>query len=214
MKSDWFWDRQAGKYDEIENKRLGQLHLEVVKRTQKYLELDDTVLDFGCATGTLAGELAGKVKMIYGIDTSARMIAEAKRRAGERNIENINFAHATIFDGRFERETFDVVLAFGILHLLENPREAVIRINELLKPGGLLISSTAVLGEIEEWRAYLSAIFFVAGTLRILPRVRPIRIADVNGFMAAGNLEIIESSPLKDGQQDKQWAYFAVARKV
>jgi 2-polyprenyl-3-methyl-5-hydroxy-6-metoxy-1,4-benzoquinol methylase len=54
---------------------------------------------------------------------------------------------ATIFDTRLKEETFDVILAFGILHLLKDFPKAIRRINELLKPGGWFISSTACMGK-------------------------------------------------------------------
>ena len=67
------------------------------------------------------------------------MIEAARAKAVERKIENIDFAQATLFDERFERGFFDVVLAFNILHLLKHNQQAIGRITELLKPGGLFI---------------------------------------------------------------------------
>lgn len=58
------------------------------------------------------------------------MIDVAKRKAGERKIKNINFAQSTIFYKRFKKESFDVVLAFNILHLLEEIQEAMQRIKD------------------------------------------------------------------------------------
>jgi len=104
-------------------------------------------LDFGCATGIKTLELAGDVREIQGIDISPKMVAAAKRNAVKREVQNVNFAQATIFERRFEEEAFDVILAFGILHLLKNLPQALQRINELLKPGGWFISSTACIGD-------------------------------------------------------------------
>ncbi|NEW06798.1 methyltransferase domain-containing protein [Paenibacillus sp. SYP-B3998] len=55
---------------------------------------------------------------------------------------NINYAHSTIFDERYKKGSFDVILVFHVLHLLEDEHIVLQRINELLKPGGLLISAT------------------------------------------------------------------------
>jgi 2-polyprenyl-3-methyl-5-hydroxy-6-metoxy-1,4-benzoquinol methylase len=40
-----------------------------------------------------------------------------------------------------------VILAFHVLHLLEDTQEVVQRMHELLKPGGLFVSATACMGE-------------------------------------------------------------------
>lgn len=60
----------------------------------------------------------------------------------------MSFTKATLFDESLERESFDAVLAFNIFHLLEGAPKALRRIDELLKPGGLLMSVTPCLGEI------------------------------------------------------------------
>ena len=40
-----------------------------------------------------------------------------------------------------------MILSLSILHLVENPTQAMDRINQLLKPGGVFISATPCLGE-------------------------------------------------------------------
>jgi 2-polyprenyl-3-methyl-5-hydroxy-6-metoxy-1,4-benzoquinol methylase len=60
---------------------------------------------------------------------------------------NVDFAQTNLFDERYTKESFDVILAFNILHFLEDHRQALQRITELLKPGGLCISLTPCLRE-------------------------------------------------------------------
>ena len=87
------------------------------------------------------------MKEIHAIDISSKMIEVAKRNASERNIENINYAQATIFDDRYQKESFNVILAFRILHMLEDIQAFIRRINELLRPGGTFISVSACMGD-------------------------------------------------------------------
>jgi len=50
------------------------------------------------------------------------------------------------------------VLGLNILHLLENPETAIARVHELLKPGGVFVSSTALVGELMVlWRLLIPA---------------------------------------------------------
>ena len=57
------------------------------------------------------------MKDVHGIDTSAKMIDLAKKKAREREVANVHFAQKTIFDEELGRESFDMILAFNILHL-------------------------------------------------------------------------------------------------
>lgn len=53
--------------------------------------------DYGCGTGLISNEIADNVKVIHAIETSSKMIEIAKNKAYGRKIENIDYAHSTIF---------------------------------------------------------------------------------------------------------------------
>ena len=107
--------------------------------TKKYLRKHDTVLDYGCARGAYTIALAGEVKEIRGIDISPKMIELAKEKS-----KDIIFEEATIFD---VNKKYDVVLAYNILHLLEDTEKVIQKIEEILKPGGRFISVTTCMKE-------------------------------------------------------------------
>ena len=86
--------------------------------------------------GTLSLRLAGRVNEIHGIDFAAGMIEVAQRKATESGVDNARFMQATIFDPQLEKGSDDAVLAWGILHLVDDRKLVMKRINELLKPGG------------------------------------------------------------------------------
>ncbi len=132
MKKDKFWDLLAKNYDD----EVGE---QTTKLTKKYLRKNDTVLDYGCARGAYTIALAGDVKEIRGIDISPKMIELAKIKS-----KDISFKKATIFD---IDEKYDVVLAFNLLHLLEDTEKVIKKIDEILKPGGRFISATACMKE-------------------------------------------------------------------
>ena len=128
MKSESMWDRLANNWD-TPGVSLGQNDIRIIEKTKKYLNASDIVLDYGCATGSIAIEIAGNVKEAYGIDISSKMIDIARRKADERKIKNIDFTHATIFDERLKEESFDLILALSILHLVEDSTQVMDRIS-------------------------------------------------------------------------------------
>ena len=60
-KPEKFWDRSASGYDASEPSS-DPTHIKTVEAARKYLDVSDVVLDYGCATGTVAIEIAGNVK--------------------------------------------------------------------------------------------------------------------------------------------------------
>ncbi len=179
-KPEKFWDRSASTYDDSEP-NTDPLHIKAVEAAKKYLDAGDVVLDYGCATGTTAFEIADRVKEVHGIDISSRMIELAKRKAGERPVENVDFAQATIFDEGLKKESFDAILTFNVLHLLEDPQKAMQRLSELLKPGGTIISSTACMGENRA--SFMSVLLFLVMKIGIIP---PLKFFTVSGIRSVG----------------------------
>ena len=127
-----FWNWLAKNYDD----EIGE---ETVELTKKYLGKTDTVLDYGCARGAYTMALADEVQKIQGIDISPKMIELAKEKS-----EEIDFKVATIFE---IDDTYDVVLAFNILHLVEDTERVIQKIDEILKPNGRFISVTTCANE-------------------------------------------------------------------
>lgn len=62
-----FWDRIAKYFDWIERKDE-PINMKIIQKTRTRLNSSDTVLDYGCGSGTAAIEIAGSVKKINGID--------------------------------------------------------------------------------------------------------------------------------------------------
>ena len=139
-----FWDKQAKRYDYSE-RQFAPVFKEIILQTKNNLTTDDKVLDFGCATGTKTIELADSVKHIHGFDISTEMINEANRKIKESNFKNITFMQGDIFDDNFEIASFDKIISYGVIHLLNDSDKVIRRLHDLLKPDGLFISSTACL---------------------------------------------------------------------
>jgi 2-polyprenyl-3-methyl-5-hydroxy-6-metoxy-1,4-benzoquinol methylase len=144
-KDEKFWDRLAPKFDKIEASDIA--YKIFIERAGEYLKADDTILDFGCGTGLICNEIAVHVGFIHAIDISAKMIELSVNKATERKIRNIDFTRTSIFDEKFSEGSFDAIIAFNLFHLLEEPQKYFQRMNQLLKPGGLVISATPCMSE-------------------------------------------------------------------
>ena len=147
-RSEKFWDKRAHEYDKDEKKHVQTYH-KTIESTRRNLSISDVVLDYACGTGIITNEIADSVKEIYAIDISSKMIDVARRRAAERGIDNVHYTKATLFDKRYQGESLDVILAFNILHLLDDSQKVMQRISELLKPGGLFISAPGCLSSTQ-----------------------------------------------------------------
>ena len=202
--SERFWDKTASHYDRIE-KKDERTYIDILNRTRAHLQPSDMVMDFGCGTGLIANEIAECVQRIHAIDTSSRMIEIAERKAKDRNIANISYARTTIFDERYKIGSFDVILVFHVLHLLEDVPLALHRMNNLLKPGGLWISATPCVGE----KIGLGSLIGLAGRLGLMPKIRSFKKRDLVAAIEAGNFTLVELDCLNQSSRE----YFVVAKK-
>ncbi len=99
-----------------------------------------TVLEAGCGTGaqtiTLASNSPGA--RITSVDISADSTEEAKARLGAAGIGNVEFRQADVFALPFDPESFDHVFVCFLLEHLSRPSDALLRLKELLRPGGTI----------------------------------------------------------------------------
>ncbi len=142
-----FWDQAAAKYaaKPVADVAAYEASLD---RVRSYLAPEHRVLEIGCGTGTTALTLAPHVAELTATDVSPKMLDIARQKARDANITNVEFRVATVDDPSLTPGSYDVVMAFNLLHLLEEIPRAVRRAAELLKPGGLLLSKTPCIGEL------------------------------------------------------------------
>ncbi|MEQ8405276.1 MAG: class I SAM-dependent methyltransferase [Oceanicaulis sp.] len=147
MKNDpTFWDRKAAQYaaSPIKDEAAYERKLAL---TRAALPEDAHVLEVGCGTGATAIRHAPYVKTILATDLSEQMIEIAWGRAQDAGVSNVHFQAADFDTMELETGRFDAVQALSLLHLLRDRETALASIFRTLKPGGLLIASTACLGD-------------------------------------------------------------------
>ncbi|QTP54184.1 class I SAM-dependent methyltransferase [Billgrantia sulfidoxydans] len=142
-----FWNKSAVRYAKrpIRDESAYQQKLAI---TQEYFRPDSTVLEFGCGTGSTAIIHAPHVKHIVAIDISDQMLEIAEQKARDAGVENITFKQGTLDGVELEEASFDAILGLNILHLLEDLEATLARVHGLLKPGGVFVSSTVLVGDI------------------------------------------------------------------
>ena len=108
------------------------------------------VLDVGCGTGAISKGIAKQVGpkgSVTGIDNTEAFIISGKETYQE--VLNLELIHADLV--QFEpREKFDLIVSARTLQWLSNPKEALIKMKSLLKPGGQ-ISILDYNHEVIEW---------------------------------------------------------------
>ena len=199
-KTQKFWDKQAKRYDYSE-RQFAPVFKEIILQTKNNLTTDDKVLDFGCATGTKTIELADSVKHIHGFDISTEMINEANRKIKESNFKNITFMQGDIFDDNFEIASFDKIISYGVIHLLNDSDKIIRRLYDLLKPNGLFISSTACLKSKMAFKNSLEFnVYRLIKKLGIFPlHLNMFRPEDVEKIITNQGFQIIKTETIFHG---------------
>ena len=141
-----FWDEIAEDYA---TRPIGDVAAFDRKKaiTRQHLSPESNVLEIGCGTGSLALELSRDAAYIHAMDISAEMIRIAEDMRADRGIENVTFHVGALgLESGFAAGHFDAAWAYSILHLVDDRRQTLATLFELLAPGGVLISSNVCLG--------------------------------------------------------------------
>jgi len=199
-KAQRFWDKQAKRYDDSE-KQFEPVYREIIARTKEYLNANDNVLDFGCATGTKTLKLVDGIKHIYGLDISAEMINEALKKKNVANVKNISFSQGTIFNNDLEKASFEKIIAYGIIHLLEDSEKVIQGIHELLRPGGLFISTTACFKDHMDFKNRLEfTTYLFMHRLGIFPlHLNMFKTSDIEKLINSQNFNIVKAEKIFNG---------------
>jgi len=190
-KDEKFWDRIASKFDRLEKNDIS--YKIFIDKSKEHVKADYAVLDYGCGTGLICNEIAENVKVIHAIDISTKMIEISKNKAKELNIQNIDFARTTIFDEKLKVGSFDAIIAFNIFHLLEEPQKYFQRLNQILKPGGLIISSTPCMSEAP----FLNRILKIFSFIGMTPKLNSFTSSEMEQLFLSESFKTIELNRIK-----------------
>ncbi len=184
-----FWEKRADKYDRVIQKH-DAAYDRTITRAKALLSTSDVVLDVGCASGEYSLDVAPAVRRVHGIDTSANMIARARKKASDRRMENVTFGPSDVFDRSLDAHGYTAVLAFSVLHLVETTRPVLHRINELLPTAGLLISETPCMGERD---LLFKLVVGLAQKVKFAPPMLSLTVLELEAEIAQAGFDIAES---------------------
>lgn len=118
------------------------LQLQWAWHALSYASLSQTtrIFDFGCGEGKISAMMAASVPQGYvqGVDVSDSMIAFAQRKFPKRHYPHLTFEQVNNVStiAELQAETFDLVTAFCVFHILNKPQPILNDLAQLLRPGG------------------------------------------------------------------------------
>ena len=202
-----FWNGVARKYATHRIKDMAGYE-RTLARARELLDRSATVLEIGCGTGTTALKIASSVKRLIATDVSSEMIAIAQEKAAAEACANVEFITASAERAPGSAGTYDAVLAFNALHLIGNRATALAHIHRLLKPGGLLISKTPCLSEMNP---LIRIAVPIARLIGKAPTVAFFNAKELEAEIAGAGFTIVERG--RHGTGGKDARIFIVASK-
>lgn len=95
------------------------------------------ILDVGGGQGQIALELASKGHAVTITDISQEMLDEAKRRAEQLNLLDVEFIHGPLQDLKNAISgVYDLVLCHAVFEWLDEPKQALTVLQHFCRPGG------------------------------------------------------------------------------
>ena len=137
-----FWDRVSGVYDAFENTFNGKVYDHTGEIVAKYIDTTDTVLECACGTGAISVHIAPVCYRLVATDISNKMLRVAEKKC--RRFGNVIFRKADLTALKVKDNSFDVVVAGNVIHLLDDPYAALDELARVCKPGGLMIIPTYI----------------------------------------------------------------------
>lgn len=201
-----FWDRIARKYaaDPIADMQGYERTLAAVR---PHL-VGRTVFEFGCGTGTSALSLADGAGRYLASDISAEMIAIAQEKAAAAGGSKAEFMVGAADAAPMAESSVDVALGFNVLHLIKDRAAVLSGVHRMLKPGGLFISKTPCL---KEMNPLIGLAVPVMQALGKAPYVAFFSAEALEREIAGAGFEIIERA--RHGSKRKEPRIYLLARK-
>ncbi len=140
-----FWDKVASVYDLYSNFYNGKVNRALCQVVAKQVSGNDEVLECACGTGMISIHIAKRCRRLVATDYSDGMLKKAARKCSD--LPNVEIRKADILQLDFPDESFDVVIAANVIHLLDEPLKALGELNRVCSRSGKLVIPTYVNNE-------------------------------------------------------------------
>ena len=135
MKHDF--NHKAETFDSTKNIFLANLVCQAVEKQIDFLS-DKEILDFGGGTGLLTLPLAKQAKSVTLVDISEKMLEQARLKAEQQDIKNIQFLKQDLLENPLEQE-FDLIVVCRVLHHMPDLDAALSLFHQYLREDGQLL---------------------------------------------------------------------------
>jgi len=161
------------------------------------------VLDVGCGTGILLGQLRERMPdaRFLGVDATSRMLAQARQRLGR---------HVPLVEGSSEAlplsdRSVDAVVCTSALHYMTDAPRALCEMHRVLTPGGTLV--------LVDWCADFVTMRALDWVVRVVDRAhnRTYTARQVQTLAAGATFEHVDIARCKI---DRFWGLFALTARV
>ena len=156
-----FWDRFAGLYD-LAERANSKVNREMVCAVAERLPSGASVLDCAAGTGEFSMAAAPRAAHVLCTDLSRPMLEQARAKARRLGLGNVSFAPRDLLHLEDPDGAYGAVIAANVLHLLPRPTDAVRELWRVVRPGGVLLLPTYLVGDLRP------AARFLLGLCRIL----------------------------------------------
>lgn len=203
-----FWNRSAAKYaaSPIADPAGYEATL---RRVQGLLSPADEVLEVACGTGSTALRLAPHVRRYEASDISPAMIEIAREKLRAQPTPGLQFSVGDAARPGPPPGSMDAVLAFNALHLVADLDATLAALARMLRPGGLLLSKTACLAEMNPLIPRLALPLMKA--LGRAPHVLVFDAAALRSALQRSGLDV--QAEERHGTRGKDFRVFFVARR-
>ncbi|MGN6367105.1 MAG: ArsR/SmtB family transcription factor [Phycisphaerae bacterium] len=149
-----FFGKNAPHWDQLRAQWFGDtFHLEALLALMNPAWV---VADIGTGTGAMLPLLAPHVRQVIAVDPSPAMLKNAKARARDLNLENIDFRIGAVEALPVEKGTVDVALLALVLAYTSDPGGALREVQRILKPGAVVLIVDLQPHSVEMFREKLS----------------------------------------------------------
>jgi ubiquinone/menaquinone biosynthesis C-methylase UbiE len=215
---DEYFDAQSGFWRDTYQQRnaLGFINRQRQVTALKYVDelslpKGSRVLEIGCGAGFLAIALAKRGFTVEAVDHAPEMIELTRRNTRQAGMANqIRATIEDVHELTFEDQTFDLIVALGVINWLHDPRKALVEITRVLKPHGHAILNIARAHALLNPLA-VPALEFALERLKLklektvvhnpqsIVRPRRLMIGELKQFISEVNLGVIKERTLGFG---------------
>ena len=191
-----YWDKLGPGYDRFMKKYWKIYWSLLLDKISRDIEAGDIVLEVACGTGLVALKIADQASRVIGIDISAPMIDEARKKMKEKSLDNVEFFVEDAYSLPFENDVFDTVICNNALQNMKYPQKALAEIKRVLKPGGRFISAIAGVGEAPIFKM----LFTIFKPFIKMPVFHKLKLDEMVDMIRDSGFSIVNKEILKNPQ--------------